>query len=291
VERLLRAMIAWSEQAEQAARLIARELVRLRTLSEQGNFLSLASTLDSLSASTGELGQLMRAMDSSFPSDLTEYLNPDLYLEELRSAAAAAGLMIFAEEDGQVLCPPSVIRMLPDKAALDIDGQREHRLRPSVVVEVLADRQRKPRFHATAFLNSIREAYDLVVSRNGNREEGVVRLVDIWHVLTLLPGREKEYSRNEFTRDLYLLDDADVTSTLKSDRQLRWCASSGTRSQGVLSTVGADGRQRHYWGVYFVKSTATGQVGRDSVAGSVVDPVNTAVTVPVGDPVATQQRT
>jgi hypothetical protein len=146
-----------------------------------------------------------------------------------------------------------VIRVLPGELALEIDGQREYRLRPSVIVSMLRERQERPRFHPTGFLNSLREAYDFVLSRKGGRLDAVARLVDIWHVLTLLPGREREYTKREFTRDLYLLDNAGSIDSLQSERQLRWCASSGTRGQGILDTIDSDGRQRYYWGIAFVR--------------------------------------
>jgi hypothetical protein len=69
-------------------------------------------------------------------------------------------------------------------------------------------------------------------------------------VLTLLPGQAKEYTRPEFARDLYLLDQSGIRQT-KDGRMLRWHASSGTRSAGVLTTVARTGQQQRYWGVSF----------------------------------------
>jgi hypothetical protein len=69
-------------------------------------------------------------------------------------------------------------------------------------------------------------------------------------VITLLPGSAREYSRPEFARDLYLLDQSGVTTT-KAGRTLRWHASSGTRGAGILTTVARSGQQQRYWGVSF----------------------------------------
>jgi hypothetical protein len=91
------------------------------------------------------------------------------------------------------------------------------------------------------------------VANNPGRPDAVVRLLDIWNVLTLLPGQAREYTQHDFTRDLYHLDMSGITTTLQSTRQLRWCASTGIRSSGVLSVVGTDGRTRRYWGVSFVE--------------------------------------
>ena len=79
----------------------------------------------------------------------------------------------------------------------------------------------------------------------------MVRLVDIWSTLTMLPGQRVQYSKQEFARDLYLLDQSGVTSTARSLRTLRWSASTGTKGAGTLVTVARNGQQQRYWGVSF----------------------------------------
>ncbi len=75
-------------------------------------------------------------------------------------------------------------------------------------------------------------------------------MIDIWSVLTLLPGQARDYTRPEFARDLYQLDQSKVGQT-KDGRTLRWHASSGTRGAGVLTTVARTGQQQLYWAVSF----------------------------------------
>ena len=74
--------------------------------------------------------------------------------------------------------------------------------------------------------------------------------MDIYRLLTLLPGQAREYTRPEFARDLYLLDSSGLTET-RDGRGLRWHASTGTRGAGVLTTVAKTGQQQRYWGVSF----------------------------------------
>jgi hypothetical protein len=156
------------------------------------------------------------------------------------------------EEDDRLLCYPSLLRVLPGEVAVEIDKARERRLRPSVLVDLLARAQeRPPRFKAEAFLDSVRAAYELVVAGEGKKADGVVRLIDIWSVLTMLPGQRGQYSKQEFARDLYLLDQSGITMTARSPRQLRWSASTGTKGAGVLVTVARNGQQQRYWGVSF----------------------------------------
>jgi hypothetical protein len=111
--------------------------------------------------------------------------------------------------------------------------------------------ERGPRFKAEQFLDSLRAGYELVVASAGKRADAVVRLIDIWTILTMLPGQRTAYSKQEFARDLYLLDQTGITGTTRSPRILRWSASTGTKGAGTLVTVSRNGQQQRYWGVSF----------------------------------------
>jgi hypothetical protein len=155
---------------------------------------------------------------------------------------------MFAEDD-RFLCYPSIVRVLPGDLALEIDRKKARGIRPSVVVAQLAKAQRAgPRFKPAPFLASLVGAYDLVVAGQGKEPGAVVRLLDVYNALTLLPGQSRDYTRAEFARDLYLLDQSGETAG-PGGRRLRWAASSGTRQAGVLSTVAMSGQQQRYWGI------------------------------------------
>ena len=111
-----------------------------------------------------------------------------------------------------------------------------------------AAQQRPPKFRAEQFLESLASGYELVVARAGKEAGAVARLVDIWAVLTLLPGQGKEYTRPEFARDLYLLDQSGDQA---GQGRARGCA--GTRAAvpgrpGCSTTVARTGQQQRYWG-------------------------------------------
>ena len=75
----------------------------------------------------------------------------------------------------------------------------------------------------------------------------------------MLPGQRGQYSKQEFARDLYLLDQSGLTSTPRSRRELRWSASTGTKGSGVLTTVARSGQRQQYWGISFtVEPSAEG---------------------------------
>ncbi len=62
------------------------------------------------------------------------------------------------------------------------------------------------------------------------------KLVDVHRVLTLLPGAARDYTRQEFARDMYLLDQSGVVD-VKDGRRMSLPASALTRGGGVLTTV------------------------------------------------------
>src|SRR5665811_1932663 len=97
--------------------------------------------------------------------------------------------------------------------------------------------------------------------RDSKAAGAVVRLLDVYGVLTLLPGQTKDYSKQEFARDLYLLDQSGLTALVGAGRRLRWAASTGTRQPGVLTTVARSGQQQRYWGIAFEEGAVTDLLG------------------------------
>jgi hypothetical protein len=239
------------EAALRTAAAATRELRKARAGARNGQLRDLRRALVAAEAAAAALAQETSLARSGFDIDDQDYLASGGYAKELMAAAASAGVAMF-EEDERLLCYPSLVRVFPGDAAVEIDRIRERRLRPSVLVGLLAAAQeRAPRFKAEAFLDSIRTAYELVIARERKKPDAVVRLVDIWSALTLLPGQGRDYTKQEFARDLYLLDQSGVTSTGRSPRALRWSASTGTKGTGVLTTVARSGQQQRYWGVSF----------------------------------------
>ncbi|HKE98501.1 MAG TPA: hypothetical protein VKG45_06190 [Actinomycetes bacterium] len=237
--------------ALQRAGALTRELKRVKAAAASGQTRELRRGLEAVVGLADQVAGEARALRSGYDFDEQAHLASGAYTKELLAAAAAAGVDVF-EDDDRLLCYPSLVRLLPDQGALEIDRKRERRLRPSFVVGLLAAAQRRgPRFRPEPFLDSLRTAYELVVARDGKRPDAVVRLIDVWGVLTVLPGQSREYSKQEFARDLYLLDQSGLTKTPRSPRELRWSASTGTKGAGVLTTVTRGGQQRRYWGIGF----------------------------------------
>ena len=246
---------ALSETAERvagalrASAAVTRELKRASTSAAAGSVRELRRALDAAIAASEALTSAAREAKDAYLLDDVEYLASGEYSREVLAEAADRGVAMFAEDD-RLLCYPSLIRVIASDSAVEIDRRREKRLRPSVLVTNLAAAQsRPPKFKAEAFLESLASAYELL-AQSEEKVDPVLRLDAIWGVLTLLPGQAREYTRPEFARDLYLLDQSRVTTT-KAGRTLRWHASSGTRGAGVLTTVARSGQQQLYWGASF----------------------------------------
>jgi len=239
------------DAALRGANATVRELKKALSAARTGQVRDLRKALTAAGTAAASLATNTRTLSDGLELDEQEYLASGAYVKELLAAAEAQGLTI-VEEDNLLLCYPSLLRLLPLDAAIEIDKVRERRLRPSVLVAALVRAQeRDVRFKADAFLDSLRAAYELLVSGEGKRPDGVVRLIDIWTVLTMLPAHRAQYSKQEFARDLYLLDRSGVTHTARSPRDLRWSASTGTKGSGTLVTVAPSGQQQRYWGVSF----------------------------------------
>lgn len=164
--------------------------------------------------------------------------------------AAAEGVSAF-ESDGRILSYPVIVSISAGDTTVVIDKKKDKRTRPTVLVRTLAALGgRPPKFKPDAFLEALATAYDLLVARKAHRPGSVVKLVDLHGVLTVLPGSSRDYNKQEFARDLYLLDQSGVITT-RSGRTLHLPASALTRGSGVLTTVSQSGQEKVYAGINF----------------------------------------
>ena len=129
-------------------------------------------------------------------------------------------------------------------AAVMIDRKPERRLRPRELVKILADRQKRPqRFNEQKLLETLFDAYTRLGGRflrswtpqaPGNGP--VVPLIAIYELLTLLPGSERGYPKEEFARDILLLDRRPDLRT-RDGRRFALPAATGTKIGGRRLTV------------------------------------------------------
>ncbi len=221
-------------------------------------------------AATGQLRELRQALEDSvrlaeqaasaavdtragWTFDEVDHFTSGGYAAEVLALAADEGVQAF-ESDDRILSYPAIVQVSPADTSVMIDRRKDRRTRPSVLVQTLkALQSRPPKFKADTFLEALAAAYDLVVASKA-RPGAVVRLVDLYGALTMLPGSRREYTRQEFARDLYLLDQSGVTAT-RDGRILHLPASALTRSGGVLTTVTRNGQEKLYAGISFEPGT------------------------------------
>jgi hypothetical protein len=254
LETALRKTEADTEASLKAAAAVTRSLKRVRTVLRDGNVRELAAALAAVEQTMQALQQQVAMTGSRWDFDEAGYFASGGYTRELLATAQRLGLDIF-EQDDRLYCYPSLVRVLPGERALLIDRGRERRLRPSLVVEHLRSlHERAPRFKPADFLASLFNAYRVLAQRHGSDalERGPVeRLTQVYELLTLLPGQSRDYSRQEFARDLYLLDRSGLTET-KDHFVVSFPASTGTKSSsGVITAITETGQERQYWGIAF----------------------------------------
>jgi hypothetical protein len=239
-----------------AAATVTKSLKRFRSLIHQGNLREVKGALlaveQALEALQAQVEDTQKGWD--FPE--SSYFASGAYTRELLAAADRMHVQVF-EQDDRLYCYPTLIRVLASERSVLVDRTRERRLRPSLLLEHLRElQQRPPRFKPEAFLDGLFRAYKVSVERHGGgamAEARVEPLARMYELLTLLPGQSREYSRQEFARDIYLLDKSQVTET--RGYVATFPASTGTRPAGAaITAITETGQQRTYWGITFARA-------------------------------------
>jgi hypothetical protein len=235
-----------------AAKGVEASLRKAKKAAESGDLRDLDKALAATTAVASEFARLIDASRAAWTFAAEDYFESGGYKAELLDAAAAAGLQI-SDRDGRIACYPMLLRIAARDLAVVIDRKPERRVRPSVLVRLLAQRQKQPaRMNVRALLETIESAYKLLaprLDRSWTEEtKGAgpsVPLIDIHDVLTLMPRTAREYPLAEFARDLHLLDRSPETRT-REGRSFRFEASTGGKTLRRLTTVDQYGTERSY---------------------------------------------
>jgi hypothetical protein len=254
LEQALARTEAAADAALRAASIATKAIKQARSAAHVGNLRELRPAMASAEKAVAALQAQLAQTVESWDVDEETYLSDGSFPRELLEAADRANVRMF-EQDERLYCYPALIRVLPSERAVLIDRDRERRLRPSILLEHLQEMQKRPpRFKPDAFLEALLNAYAALVAKRGKDALGrgiAERLTDIYGLLTLLPGQTREYSRQEFARDIYLLDRSGVTVT-RDSQVVSFPASSGTRSSSaVIRVVTESGEEKTYYGIAF----------------------------------------
>ena len=194
-----------------------------------------------------------------FRDDEEERYLRDGYADELRLAASRRGMSI-REQDGRLISYPFVVRVLPAKRAVRVDRKQVAAIRPSHLVELLHRGQKKKSSYASrAFLEALYRVYSEIVGKEPpdqliKGERPVVRLAQIYHLFTSLPGAQRDYTTTDFARDLYLLD-ANGPRHTRNGAVVSFPSSTGARaSRDTFPFAGRDGQEVRYYGIKFTEA-------------------------------------
>jgi len=243
-----------ADAACKAATAALRSLKKFRAAAQIGNLRELQKAIETTVQTITDLERQFTMAKAGWDFNEETYLSNGAFVAEVLATAAQSGVSIY-ERDDRLYCYPSLIRVLPNDRAVVIDKTRERRLRPSILVHYLQELQNKPvRFRSEAFLESLYEAYSTAVKTRGKERRetsAIVPLVEIYNLLTLLPGQAKEYARPEFARDIYLLDQSGVT-TVRNGAAVSFHAARGNEpASKVIPIVTKDGQAKTYYGISF----------------------------------------
>ena len=232
---------------------LAKRLKKLRGAAQSGD-------LREISKSVGEIRDLAASVNEhsgslAFEFDDSGYF-PDVFLQELLEAATAKGLTMFAQ-DGKLYSYPLLVRIRASERAVQIGKQTERGIRPSALASKLRQLQLRPaRFKPSDFLGLLYRAY---LHCAGSGDSAVLTLAEIYEVLTLMPGSAREYTRDDFARDLYMLDRSGVTR-LDNGTEFRFSASTGTRNTAsTFVSIAEDGSEKRYYGIGFARPAENGK--------------------------------
>jgi hypothetical protein len=222
-----------------------------------GNLEELQPAVNEIEKAELALRQQIATAKAGWTFEVDSYLNT-AFVKEVLATAEQKGVRIF-ERDERLYCYPVLVRVLPAEWSVQIDKAKERKLRPSVLVNKLKELQKKPaRFRPEVFLEALYSAYQkaVVLSKRDLPPSGaVISLLEIYELFTLLPGQSRDYSKQEFARDIYLLDRSGLIPA-KNGSKVSFPASTGTKIPSrTLSVVNEYGEEKRYYAIAFTKES------------------------------------
>lgn len=246
IESSLAAIEAEADAALAALTALVRTLKAVKASAANGQVRDLEKAIGNTAGQIESVQEQIERLSTAWTFDTREYMESGAYTEELMAAIEKENLKAVFR-DGRILCFPSLLRVLPGDAAVEMDRKKVRRLRPRLIAQELKRHQgKKSGLRSEQFIEILHEAYVPLASQQ--KGMNVVRLLDIYDILTLLP-QAADYSKQEFARDLLQLDMSDVRKT-KSGARIRFSASTLARTS-ALTAVSPQGETKIYAGVEF----------------------------------------
>jgi len=260
LEKSLAKTEADTEISLKAASDVTRVLRKLHTAAKEGNLRELSTYFEGLESAIAALRQQFSNTKANWEFNEESYFNSNAYITELIEAGRETGLNIF-ERDGQIYCYPALIRISPGDRTVLIDKKREKRIRPSNLAARLYKLQQKPSpFKPEVFLESIYKVYQKAVKISYEAKAiqdeitgPQIPLLDIYELLTLFPGQSREYPKQEFAHDIYLLHHSG-TATTKGGARIEFPFTGRVKIGKILSVIDEEGNLKRYYSICFTRS-------------------------------------
>ena len=256
---------AAAEATRKAAAALSKVAGRLKGSAAVGKMAVLKDTLPGIEKPLANLNEVARQLQERSANAL-EWLSADddeegrsfadRYAEEVCERAADLGVNVQVRE-GQLVCFPYVIRVVPRQRAVYVDKKRLVAIRPSELAKYLADSRRRPDPNAAKkFLRGLYFAYDEITKGGADRrlvklQRPTVQLARIYKVMSAHP--RFACSKADFSRDLFVLEYEGLNVTTNG-ATMTLHASSGTKQSGYFSYIGPDGQEAKYYSVDFRES-------------------------------------
>ena len=231
-----------------SANKVVSAIKKFRDAAKKGNLREIPKMMEATEQTIAALRQQFANAKEGWAFDEETYISSGDFRAELIEAARQAGVKI-SEQFGMIYCHPFLIRIRPQERTILIDKIIERRLRPSILAKRLKELQNRPgRFKPPAFLECLFTAYSKILL-NQKIEGKIVKLFDIYDLLTLLPGQSKEYTKAEFARDIYLIDKSGVSTT--NQGFVLNLVPPGRDIKRSLRVITEEGQERLYYGISF----------------------------------------
>ncbi len=245
------------ETAVAAAKSTLNSLKRAGKSVSTGDIKPLPRHFEAMETALEKLAECIGNVRDGWTFDADTYFSDGEFARDIMEEAGKLGVSIH-EMDGRLFCYPCILKPVSSDYAVLIDKKREKRVRPSYFASLLQTIQNKPvKFRPDVFLESLYSGYRIIVEQKYGKKRMTgqeIQLAEIYKLLTLLPGLSRDYSKQEFARDVYLLDQSHCVVT-KDNSRIAFQGSTGTRSSSkCFRIVTRDGAEQIYFTISFEKN-------------------------------------
>ncbi len=258
LEDTLAALDAHLANAEKQAAALLKTARRLRRAAQEGAMASLPASIAAAQADAERASEPLAAAAAALDYDVAASFASGAWLDELATAAAAAGVVL-VRRDGRVTAYPVALRLDGRAQGVRVGRKLEKRIRPSFLAAQLKLLQQRPdRFNARQFLDRLFLLYDSKARaedpawRPTRLGQGpLVSLADLYDLMTVLPAAAADYPLEEFTADLLRLD-RQPDATDSHGHRFELSGSTGRKGGKRLTLFDETGEQHDYFAIRFI---------------------------------------